>query len=94
MAELEFLLLRGRDWPDVGANRPGKNWMEDTCLITNPRGERHASACRDRHRTCFGRPGCASSTSEWSQQLGAERLDALRDTLYDLAVWLGKVAPA
>jgi len=31
---------------------------------------------------------------EWSQQLGAERLDALRDTLYDLTVWRGKATPA
>jgi hypothetical protein len=31
---------------------------------------------------------------EWSQQLGAERLDALRDTLYDLTAWRGKVTPA
>jgi hypothetical protein len=92
MAELELLLLRGRGWPE--ANRAGKNWMEDTCLITDPRGERHGSACRDRHRTYFGRPGCASSTSEWSQQLDAERLDALRDSLYDLAVERGKVVPA
>jgi hypothetical protein len=31
---------------------------------------------------------------EWSQQLGAERLDALRDTLYDLTAWRGKATPA
>ena len=87
MAELELFLLRGRG---QRLTARAKNWMEDTCLITNPRGERDGNACRDRHRTCFARPA-ASSTSEWSQQLDAERLDALRDSLRDLAVERGKV---
>jgi DNA-binding MarR family transcriptional regulator len=36
--------------------------------------------------------GCVASIErEWAQRLGARRFAALRDTLYDLSRWLGKI---
>jgi hypothetical protein len=33
----------------------------------------------------------ATVEREWVAHLGEERFNALRDTLYDLSTWLGKV---
>lgn len=30
---------------------------------------------------------------EWTAHLGAQRFDALRETLHDLSLWLGKISP-